>query len=141
MKRDTEKYIKDQYSSNEPNNFVHCIWYCITGKRFEKAEIELLNYLRNSYGDSNIPVIIVYTQSWDEKAIIEMEKYIQKAKINASFIRVLARTTKLIQNISSLESFGLDELVNVTLEKCKKAMRGEMRTVMTKNITNNLKIK
>ena len=141
VKRDTEKYIKDQYSANEPNNFVHCIWYCITGKRFEKAEIELLNYLRNSYGDNNIPVIIIYTQSWDENAIMEMEKYIKKEKINASFIRVLARTTKLIQNKSSLESFGLDELVNVTLEKCKKAMRGEMRTVMTKNITNNLKTK
>ena len=137
---ESKNYINQQYLKNDPNNFIHCIWYCFTGKRFEDVEIELLNYLRNSYGENKIPIIIVHTQSLHKDEIVEMENYIKERKINASFVSVLAKPTELV-NGQNLEPFGLDELVNVTLEKCKKAMRGKMRSVMTDNITKNLEIK
>ena len=134
---ETKNYINQQYKMNNPNNFIHCIWYCITGTRFEDAEFELLNCLRNSYGENNIPIIIVYTRSTNKHEIEEMENYIKEKKINASFVKVLAQSMEIV-NGQMLEPFGLDELVNVTLEKCKKAMRGKMRSVMTGNITKNL---
>ena len=137
VKRDTEKYINVQYSLNDTNNFVHCIWYCITGTRFEQAEIDLLNSLRKSYGDNTIPIIIIYTQATDDVSVNEMQNYIKQLKINVNFIKILSERKKLVNN-NYLEAFGLDELITLTLEKCKKAMRGEMRSVMTKNITKYL---
>ena len=137
VKTDAEKFINLQLASNDPNNFVQCIWYCITGNRFEQAEIDLLNYLKKSYEDTNIPIIIVYTQATDNNTINDMQKYIKDKNIDANFIRVLAERKHLV-NDNYLEAFGMDELVKETLEKCKKAMKGEMRSVMTKNITNNL---
>ena len=137
VKEDAEKFINRQLASNDPNNFVQCIWYCITGNRFEQAEIDLLNALKKSYEDTNIPIIIVYTQATDNNTINEMQKYIKEKNIDANFIKVLAERKHLV-NDKYLEAFGMDELVKETLEKCKKAMKGEMRSVMTKNITDNL---
>ena len=137
VKKDAVNFIEEQIKANDPKNFVQCIWYCITGNRFEQVEIDLLNSLRKSYGDNTIPIIIVYTQSTDTKAIIDMEKYIKEKKIDANFKKVLAER-KLLVNDQYLEPFGMDELVHETLEKCKKAMKGEMRSVMTKNISNKI---
>jgi len=66
-----------------------------------------------------------------------MEKYIKEKKIDANFKKVLAERKHLV-NDQYLNSFGMDELVQETLEKCKKAMKGEMRSVMTKNISNKI---
>ena len=78
IKNDATNYIKAQLDTRNINNFVSCIWYCITGNRFQKAEEDLLNVLRSSYGDNTIPIIIVYTQAVDKIAIEEMDKYIKK---------------------------------------------------------------
>ena len=45
----TYKYyaVMNRNYPNDYNNFVHCIWYCLTGERFEQVEIDLLNRLRN----------------------------------------------------------------------------------------------
>jgi predicted GTPase len=137
VKRDAKDFIDRQLESNNVNNFVHCIWYCITGNRFEQVEIDLLNSLKNSYGDNNIPIIIVYTQATDNNTINEMKEYIKTKNIDANFIRVLAERKQLI-DYSYLESFGLDELIRETLEKCKKALKGDMFSVITRKISEEI---
>ena len=140
VKRDATKYINEQIETNNPNNFVQCIWYCITGNRFEQVEIDLLNSLRDAYDNNSIPIIIVYTQATDNNAINGMRKYIEEKNINAQFIKVLAERKELV-NKQYLEPFGLDELVDETLKRCKQALKGKMRSVMTNNIGLNIKNK
>ena len=137
VKKDAKEYIDRQIESNNVNNFVHCIWYCITGNRFEQVEIELLNSLKNSYGDNNIPIIIVYTQATDNNTINEMQKYIKDKNIDANFIKVLAERKQLV-DYKFLEPFGLDDLIRETLEKCKKALKGDMFSVITKKISEEI---
>ena len=55
VKKDAEEFIKDQKETNDPNKFVQCICYCLTGDRFEDSEIELLDSLRLTYEESKIP--------------------------------------------------------------------------------------
>ena len=80
VKTEAEKYIKEKLQLGDMNNFVHCFWYCITGTRFEQAEIDLLNSLRATYKDNNIPIIIVYTQATDDEAIASMKKFVKEKK-------------------------------------------------------------
>ena len=134
VKNDAIKYINKQTNLNNVNNFVHCIWYCITGNRFEQVEIDLLNSLRNSYCDNQIPIIIVYTQATDNNTIDEMQNYIKEKNIDANFIKVLAERKKLVNN-SYLSPFGKEELIKKTLEKCKNALKGKMFSVITKNMS------
>ena len=133
IKNDATNYIKAQLDTRNINNFVSCIWYCITGNRFQQAEEDLLNVLRSSYGDNTIPIIIVYTQAVDKKAIGKMDEYIKERNIYATFIKVLAERKEL-ENGTYMEPKGLDELLKETLIKCKKAMHGDMRKVMAENI-------
>ena len=133
IKKDAELFIRNQITQGDINNFVHCFWYCITGNRFEQAEIDLLRSLKSSYDDNKIPIIIVYTQATDDHTISEMIKYIKEHHIEGHFIKVLADRKKLT-NGSYLDAFGLDKLLTETLKKCKQALKGEMKTVMADNI-------
>ena len=131
------KYITEQYNTKNPNNFVHCIWYCITGNRFEQVEIDFLNALREAYNDNRIPILVIYTQATDKKTIAEMQRYIKDKKIDASFIQVLAERKELVNN-HFMEPFGLSDLMSHSLDKTKSALKGEMRSVMTKNIETTI---
>ena len=39
---------------NNVNDFVHCIWYCITGTRLEQIEIDTLIELSRIYKSNSI---------------------------------------------------------------------------------------
>ena len=136
LKKDIDNFILEQLSSNDINNFVNCIWFCITGDKLEKAEIDLLNHLNNSH--KNIPIIIVYVQATDEEKIIEMDKYIKENNIDENSIKVLAFRKKLI-NGTILESYGLSELLVETLDKCRNSLKSDMFSVMDNNISNEIK--
>ena len=137
VKKAASDFINKQIKKNNPDDFVHCIWYCITGNRFEQVEIDLLNSLRSAYDNNSIPIIIIYTQATDNNAINGMQNYIKEKNINAEFIKILAERKELV-NGQYLEPFGLDGLINETLKKCRQAMKGEMRSVMTNKISNNI---
>ena len=121
IKEEAEKYIQKQYETKNINNFVQCIWYCITGNRFEDAEIEIIRNLRNTY-NNKIPIIIVYTQASDDEMFEQMNKYIKGRNIDEKIINVLAYRKKLQGKY--IESFGLKELIKETLKKYKDATKG-----------------
>ena len=137
VKKQAIEYINEQNRSNDSNNFVQCIWYCITGSRLEEAEIKLLNSLKSAYGENQLPIIIVYTQAVDKSLTSQIKNYIKEKKINGEFVDILAERKELIDD-EYLEPFGLDILINKTLKKCKKAFKGEMAKVMTKNLSNDI---
>ena len=40
--KEITNYVEEQQLKGNPDNFIHCIWYCITGTRFEDIEEETL---------------------------------------------------------------------------------------------------
>ena len=78
IKKEVIEYIKKQEDNNNYNNIVHCIWYCISGTRFEESEIVLLKKLKEVYNDNNIPIIVINTKSIDSDMAIKMLEYILK---------------------------------------------------------------
>ena len=137
VQKEAFQFIEERKETNDPNKFVSCIWYCITGNRFQEAERKLLNSLRTAYGDSKIPIILIYTQATDKIAINEMKEYIKEINLDANFIEVLAKRKELVNN-TVLEPFGIDILIKETLNKCKKALNGEMFSVITKSISKKV---
>ena len=140
IQKEAENYIKKQCNTNNINNFVQCIWYCITGNRFEDIEIELLINLRKTYYNNKIPIIIVYTQASDDEMIEQMNTYIKSKNLDIKFINILAQRKKF--HGKYVEAFGLKELIRETLNRCKQALKGEndneigteMGTIITQKI-------
>ena len=138
LTKECKKYIETQLGTNDMNNFVHCIWYCITGSKIEKVEIESIDKIKESYKISNIPIIIVYTQSTDVNLVEKTRKYVEKNSIGNDFVSILAREKELPGG-NSLPPFGLDKLLEKTIKECKKALNGDMHLVMTKKIDEDIK--
>ena len=83
------KHIQNEIINNKNgdyNDFFHCIWYCISGTRFEESEKSVLIKLSNAYNDKKIPIIIVYTQNIDNIVSNKMIKFIQDIGLKTSFI-------------------------------------------------------
>ena len=137
LQNEAMRFITEQIQTNNYNNFVHCIWYCITTKRFEKVEVDILNRIRSIYQGNKIPIIIVYTQSVDKKAITKMKQYILGQIQCNDFVEILAEDIIGFGN-NVIKSFGIDKLISKTLIRCKEALNGDMRSVMTTQISKRI---
>ena len=136
------KHIQNEIINNKNgdyNDFFHCIWYCISGTRFEESEKSVLIKLSNAYNDKKIPIIIVYTQNIDNIVSNKMIKFIQDIGLKTSFIKVLAKDMNLMFCGAIRKAFGRDELLNETLRKCTMTLQGDFINFMIDIISDDIK--
>ena len=140
----TVKFIKNHIDIINRNNrdsyndYVHCIWYCVTDSRFEDDEKVVLRKLKSSYKDNNLPIVLVYTQAEDIEMADKMGNYIDGIEEKTVFVKILAEDVELPNN-GRLPSFGKEDLLNITLKKCTEALGGNMINIMIKKISNDIK--
>ena len=111
---------KKNNENNKFNDYFHCIWFCVHD--ICDGEKNALKELKN---ESNIPVIVVNTRT-----IIKTEVELMRNKINnlfpdLKFIPILAR------DFIGFKHFGLDDLLNITIDTIK--------SMKTNDIFNSVK--
>lgn len=138
--REISNYIKSQ---NDPDKYVHCIWYCWTGTRLEGVELELLKKLSKQYSLKNLPVIIVYTQAIEPEKIENEKEYFKKLNIENDFVEVLAVKAKTGHGnkINEIKPFGLDKLTELSIERAKNAVDSACYEGLIKDLNGNIKTK
>ena len=136
----TINYIKKQNKKGSYNDFVNCIWYCVTGSRMETLEDEYLIKLRNAYSNANMPIILIYLDEYMESRVNDMKRKIRD-KLDVDFINVISRTIKKPNNSGIEKPRGDKELMNLTLAKCQAALQGDMPKIMMKNISYDILFK
>lgn len=112
--------IASKSTSKDPYDRVHAIWYCIRSGsfRYQGPEVEFVKEL-HSLG---VPFIIVLTQcSGDEDKINAFEDYINETNASLGMgdirtVQILAEEVKLRGIATPIPAFGLEDLVNTTLE-------------------------
>ena len=67
------KFIKEKGADS--NKMIDCIWYCITGNKFQDEEKRFLRKLNEIYFEK-FPIILVYTQTKSLDVAKEMENYV-----------------------------------------------------------------
>ncbi len=61
---DIKKFIEERNGlESDPDKFIHCIWYLVSGKRFEDDEGNYVKSLKSLYSNFGLPIIFVYTQA------------------------------------------------------------------------------
>ena len=130
---DVKKLINEASINNDPDKFIHCIWYCISGNRFEKSESESISELMSIYDDDTLPIIIVYTEAYDEEATEEvcdevkkvLEEKTDKNKIKEiNIIPVVAKDkeVKLGDIKTVIKKFGIKPLMDISVKKIMLAV-------------------
>ena len=138
--------VEENLSSNDPDKFINCIWYCVSGKRFNDEEKKFIKEIMKLYSGSYLPIIIVILQSIDENeyenmknAIIEVLTEEDKEIIkNVNFCNVLSE--EIILNINKqqilISSHGIPELLKLT----EKLIKSSVESALFQNIKNSIKI-
>ena len=140
--------INNNANEGNPDNFIHCIWYCLTGHRFEEVERDSLIRLMKIYHDETLPIIIVYTQCISEDDSNDMEKAIndicmeEKRKID--IISILAEDKQVGRKADNnvIKKYGMDKLLEKSFEKvegavqsaCFHSIREQIKTIYQKKI-------
>ena len=134
---ETKKYIENRELENNPDKFIHCIWYCITGTRLQEPEKKFLEKISKIYTGSNLPIIVVYTQPVSDKFIKAIEKEVKLIDESLPFIDVNAIDNIINGNIV-IKPRNLDELIKISKEKISKAINSNEDCSIKKTIINNI---
>ena len=116
-------FINEKLQRGNPDEFVHCIWYCISGTRLEDIEINTLRKLSDIYKSNSIPIILVYTQALSKEKCISMKNFIQSTyNSNFEFIPVLAKPEIIDENYI-IPIKGIDVLKEKSFLKATEAVK------------------
>lgn len=141
IQQNIKSYIGKLMSRNNQNynDVVHCIWYCISGPRFEEGEIALFKELKKLYKETIMPMIIIFTKTTDKSLARKMEENLKnEKKIDNSFVTIMAEDITLV-NGKVKKAFGKEELIKTTLSKCTEALGSDMMKIMVDLISKNIK--
>ena len=132
-------FIKSQLDTKDPDNYIHCIWYCWTGARLERSEIELLHKLTKVYTSENLPIIIVYTNAIDPTQIEEAKNYVlNQLRIKNDFVDVLSKEKEIISGIK-LPQRNIDKLRELTIKSAKTAINSSCYEGLIEDIKSKIK--
>ena len=131
------KYIENQELNGNPDNFIHCIWYCITGTRFEDIEEKTLLKLSSIYDEFKLPIIVVYTQAIVPIYYNAINKEIKKISKNFEFVPVVAKEIQLSED-KTIKSKNLDILLQKSIEKSKNAVHSSVFSALRKIVNNEI---
>ena len=119
--KEIEDFIENKLLSDNPDEFIHCIWYCFTGSRYNEKEKEAIKKLLGKYEDDCLPIIITYLKFINKDEADEYLKlikdYLKNDKINYTPVRALSNKFSDGNQIIDMKSFGLDKLEEITNEK------------------------
>lgn len=115
VKKEIMDTIKNGLSSNDINNCIHCIWYCINtaSNRIEPEEIEFLRELSQENEMTQVPIIVVLTQSFSKKNAEQMKKILLDENLDIVQVVPVLSEDYEIDDLGVAKSFGLDVLIEV----------------------------
>lgn len=115
----TVNYITKRDDDGNHNNFVHCIWYCISGIGIKEVEIEYLKKLKKAYQNVTVPIIIV---SLNSEISIEKKEVINK-ELKFDYLKVIPKEIRRPNNAENTKPEGGDKLQELTKKKYYRCHR------------------
>lgn len=115
--RNIENIIRERAKTEDPEEFIHYIWYCINARtsRIEEYEIDLIKKL-----SKNTDIIIVLTQAINDNAEILKEEIKRKDLPILDAVPILALKYEFTEN-QKIERYGLEELIDLSFINLDKA--------------------
>lgn len=115
VKREVMETIHNGLAEHDINKAIHCIWYCINtaSNRIEPEEVEWLRELSTESRVTQVPVVVILTQSFSQKKAEAMKRTLLNENLDIiSVVPVLAEDYE-IDGLGTAKSFGLDNLIKV----------------------------
>ena len=118
VKQEVIETIRKCLANQDINKAIHCIWYCINtaSNRVEPEEVEWLKELSKENQITQVPIIVVLTQSFSKKNADALRRMLLEENLDViQIVPVLAEDYEIDDEYVA-KSYGLDILIRVMSE-------------------------
>ena len=141
VKQEVMETISNGLATKDINKAIHCIWYCINtaSNRVEPEEIEWLKELSKENQITQVPIIVVLTQSFSKKNADAMRKMILNENLDVvQVVPVLAEDYEIDEEYVA-KSYGLDVLIHVMGEALPDELMDTLQNVQIASLAEKKK--
>lgn len=141
VKQEIVETINKGLATQDINKAIHCIWYCINtaSNRVEPEEIEWLKELSKENQVTEVPIIVVLTQSFSKKNADTMRKMLLNENLDViQVVPVLAEDYEIDEEYVA-KSYGLDVLIQVMGEALPDELMDTLQNVQIASLAEKKK--
>lgn len=141
VKQEVMETISKGLATQDINKAIHSIWYCINtaSNRVEPEEIEWLKELSQENQITQVPIIVVLTQSFSKKNADAMRKMILNENLDVvQVVPVLAEDYEIDEEYVA-KSYGLDVLIHVMGEALPDELMDTLQNVQIASLAEKKK--
>ena len=141
VKNEIVETIRAGLATKDINKAIHCIWYCINtaSNRVEEEEIEWLKDFSKENQVTQVPVIIILTQSFSKKKADELRKYILDQNLDiVQVVSVLAEDYEIDDEYVA-KAYGLDLLIRFMSEALPDELQDTLQNVQIASLEEKKK--
>ena len=153
--KDVKDFIEAQLLTKDPDRYVHCLWYCITGARFEDVEKKSLEELAKIYDNNTLPIIVVYTKAMMPNLYKPIEAKVKELKRGLEFVPVISKNIEIEEECDDdddeeneegekvkkkrlVKKKGVKKLMLLSCDKAKGAVQSSCYTGIKNNIKEDV---
>lgn len=136
VKQEINDTIRKGLATKDINEAIHCIWYCINtaSNRVEPEEIEWLRDFSKDNQVTQVPIIIVLTQSFSKKKAQELRRILLDENLDVvQIVPVLAEDYEIDEEYTA-KSYGLEALIKVMGEALPDELIDTLQNVQIASI-------
>ncbi len=141
VKKEVIETINKGIATQDINKAIHCIWYCINtaSNRVEPEEIEWLKELTKENQVTQVPIIVVLTQSFSKKNADALRSMILDENLDVvQVVPVLAEDYEIDDDYVA-KSYGLDVLIHVMGEALPDELMDTLQNVQIASLAEKKK--
>ncbi|MEA4933381.1 MAG: GTPase [Lawsonibacter sp.] len=131
VKKEILETIRTGIAMKDVNKAIHCVWYCVNtaSNRIEPEEIEWLRDFSKENQITQVPVIVILTQSFSKPNAIEMRNIILNENLDVvQVIPILAADYEINEEYTA-KAYGLDVLIKVMSEALPEELQDTLQNV------------
>ncbi|MDE6312023.1 MAG: 50S ribosome-binding GTPase [Lachnospiraceae bacterium] len=132
VKDEIIELINKGFLSKDINDAIHCIWYCINvggNRTFDETEIQWLKELTERNKTTQVPIIVVLTQSCPKKKAQEMKSLVEKENLDiVKVVPVLAQDMDFDEEYVA-KAYGLDTLIDIMSESLPDELQDTLQNL------------
>lgn len=147
--KEVQKQVKDEVmdtinkglATQDINKTIHCIWYCINtaSNRVEPEEIEWLKELSKDNQITQVPIIVVLTQSFSKKNADAMRKMLLDENLDVIQVIPVLATDYEIDDEYTAKAYGLEELIQIMGEALPDELIDTLQNVQIASLADKKK--
>lgn len=131
VKQEVLDTISAGIAAKDVNKAIHCIWYCVNtaSNRIEPEEIEWLKSFTQENRLTQVPVIVILTQSFSKKKAQEMKNLILDENLDVvQVVPVLAMDYEIDEEYVA-KAYGLDTLIKIMSQVLPEELQDTLQNV------------